>query len=186
MPIRHQTCSDSSCLSFIHGIMKTSSSIWMQATIKLKLNSLQFNWQIWGKEDRQILTVGTTLPQPPVQKTPATGRCDVRMLTVTSISLSFLWWWMAWTLYSHYTNVLHTYLTNRALNSHLEGMRFISRQSYCLMVEAFHGFYPSSQTASCLLFMTIMPSCMTLRGCIQKFQDWPPGARTVNGTTLCH
>jgi hypothetical protein len=23
-------------------------------------------------------------------------------------------------------------------------------------------------------------------GCIQKFPDWPPGARTANGTTLCH
>jgi hypothetical protein len=25
-----------------------------------------------------------------------------------------------------------------------------------------------------------------LRECIQKFPDWPPGARTANGTTLCH
>jgi hypothetical protein len=24
------------------------------------------------------------------------------------------------------------------------------------------------------------------RGCIQKFPDWPPGARTANGTVLCH
>jgi hypothetical protein len=23
-------------------------------------------------------------------------------------------------------------------------------------------------------------------GCIQKFPDWPPGARTANGTDLCH
>jgi hypothetical protein len=23
-------------------------------------------------------------------------------------------------------------------------------------------------------------------GCIQKFPDWPPGARTANGTALCH
>jgi len=23
-------------------------------------------------------------------------------------------------------------------------------------------------------------------GCIQKFPDWPPGARTANGTPLCH
>jgi len=22
--------------------------------------------------------------------------------------------------------------------------------------------------------------------CIQKFTDWPPGARTANGTALCH
>jgi hypothetical protein len=25
-----------------------------------------------------------------------------------------------------------------------------------------------------------------IRGCIQKFPDWPPGARTANGTALCH
>jgi hypothetical protein len=23
-------------------------------------------------------------------------------------------------------------------------------------------------------------------GCIQKFPDWPSGARTANGTALCH
>jgi len=26
----------------------------------------------------------------------------------------------------------------------------------------------------------------SLRMCIQKFPDWPPGARTLNGTALCH
>jgi len=25
-----------------------------------------------------------------------------------------------------------------------------------------------------------------LRGYIQKFPDWPPGARTANGTAVCH
>jgi hypothetical protein len=25
-----------------------------------------------------------------------------------------------------------------------------------------------------------------IRGCIQKFPDWPPGASTANGTALCH
>jgi hypothetical protein len=25
-----------------------------------------------------------------------------------------------------------------------------------------------------------------VRECIQNFPDWPPGARTVNGTALCH
>jgi len=25
-----------------------------------------------------------------------------------------------------------------------------------------------------------------IRRCIQKFPDWPPGARTANGTVLCH
>jgi len=24
------------------------------------------------------------------------------------------------------------------------------------------------------------------RGCIQKFPDWPPGARTANDTALCY
>jgi hypothetical protein len=23
-------------------------------------------------------------------------------------------------------------------------------------------------------------------GCIEKFPDWPPGAKTANGTALCH
>jgi hypothetical protein len=27
---------------------------------------------------------------------------------------------------------------------------------------------------------------IAIRGCIQKFPDWPPGARTTNGTGLCH
>jgi hypothetical protein len=27
---------------------------------------------------------------------------------------------------------------------------------------------------------------LLLRVCIQKFPDWPPGARTANGTALCH
>jgi hypothetical protein len=27
---------------------------------------------------------------------------------------------------------------------------------------------------------------LNIRGCIQKFPDWPPGARTANGTALCH
>jgi hypothetical protein len=26
---------------------------------------------------------------------------------------------------------------------------------------------------------------MSLQGCIQMFPDWPPGARTENGTALC-
>jgi len=27
---------------------------------------------------------------------------------------------------------------------------------------------------------------MEIRGCIQKFPDWPPGVRTANGAALCH
>jgi hypothetical protein len=26
----------------------------------------------------------------------------------------------------------------------------------------------------------------SIRGCIQKFPDWPPEARTSSGTALCH
>jgi len=26
---------------------------------------------------------------------------------------------------------------------------------------------------------------LIVRGCAQKFPDWPPGARTANGTALC-
>jgi hypothetical protein len=28
-------------------------------------------------------------------------------------------------------------------------------------------------------------SCRKIRGCIQKFLHWSPGARTANGTALC-
>jgi hypothetical protein len=27
---------------------------------------------------------------------------------------------------------------------------------------------------------------MDIRACIQKFPEWPPGARIANGTALCH
>jgi hypothetical protein len=30
------------------------------------------------------------------------------------------------------------------------------------------------------------PNVYDVRGCIQRFPDWPPGARTANGTALCH
>jgi hypothetical protein len=29
-------------------------------------------------------------------------------------------------------------------------------------------------------------SCGIIRGCIQKFPDWPPATRSANGTALCH
>jgi hypothetical protein len=37
-----------------------------------------------------------------------------------------------------------------------------------------------------LLSRTRIPLNVGLRGCTQKFWDWPPGARTTNGTVLCH
>jgi hypothetical protein len=32
----------------------------------------------------------------------------------------------------------------------------------------------------------IKDSILIIRGCNQKFPDWPPGVRTANGTALCH
>jgi hypothetical protein len=29
-------------------------------------------------------------------------------------------------------------------------------------------------------------SIKSVRGCVQNFPDWPPGARTANGTSLCN
>jgi hypothetical protein len=31
-----------------------------------------------------------------------------------------------------------------------------------------------------------VPCHEDVRECIQKFPDWPPGAKTTNSTTLCH
>jgi hypothetical protein len=31
-----------------------------------------------------------------------------------------------------------------------------------------------------------MSNCYHVRGCIQNFPAWPPGARTANGTALCY
>jgi len=39
-----------------------------------------------------------------------------------------------------------------------------------------------TQNKVCLL----RQSTYNIRGCIQKFPDWPTGARAVNGTDLCH
>jgi len=34
--------------------------------------------------------------------------------------------------------------------------------------------------------ISVEQCCITIRGRIQKFPDWPPGARTSYGTVLCH
>jgi hypothetical protein len=34
-------------------------------------------------------------------------------------------------------------------------------------------------------FKTVLCS-LRIEGCIQKFPDWPRGARTANGAALCH
>jgi hypothetical protein len=37
-----------------------------------------------------------------------------------------------------------------------------------------------------LLLLLVEAVIVNVHGCIQKFPDWPPGARTANGTALCH
>jgi hypothetical protein len=37
----------------------------------------------------------------------------------------------------------------------------------------------------CRTVLSCIRNPLCLRGCIQKFLDWPPGARTTNGTALC-
>jgi hypothetical protein len=34
--------------------------------------------------------------------------------------------------------------------------------------------------------VSLLCSLCFLQGCIQKFLDWPPGARSANGTAHCH
>jgi len=37
-----------------------------------------------------------------------------------------------------------------------------------------------------LAIFNLLTRCNYIQGCIQRFPDWPPGARTANGTALCH
>jgi hypothetical protein len=48
---------------------------------------------------------------------------------------------------------------------------------------------------SCNTFLTLQSNAsadhavqleLKIRGCIQKFPGWPPGAKIANGTALCH
>jgi len=56
--------------------------------------------------------------------------------------------------------------------------------------ECLKCWYPLGQTRKyrseerLLIFQTL--NTYRIRGCIQKFPDWPPGERTANGTALCH
>jgi hypothetical protein len=45
------------------------------------------------------------------------------------------------------------------------------------MVDSLHSSY--------VRYCPLYDACL-IRGCIKKFQDWPPGARTANSTALCH
>jgi len=41
-----------------------------------------------------------------------------------------------------------------------------------------------SAVRDCLF--NVFAAALPIRGCIQKFPDWPPGTRTANGPALCH
>jgi hypothetical protein len=45
---------------------------------------------------------------------------------------------------------------------------------------------PSTAVQFLRVFKFKIKELDTMRGCIQKFPDWQPGARTANGTALCH
>jgi hypothetical protein len=54
-----------------------------------------------------------------------------------------------------------------------------------LYSEELHNLYPSPN----FIRVTILSKVRwagNVQGCIQKFPDWPSGARTANGTALCH
>jgi hypothetical protein len=44
----------------------------------------------------------------------------------------------------------------------------------------------SQNEVKCMAEEDVMICFKAVVGCIQKFSDWPPGARTANGTALCH
>jgi hypothetical protein len=46
--------------------------------------------------------------------------------------------------------------------------------------------YESIEVVKCIARFESLGERTKLRGCIQKFPDWPPGARTANGTALRH
>jgi len=56
--------------------------------------------------------------------------------------------------------------------------------------ESFYTSYTDKQQKWCrydyLASMSLNRLLQWIRGCIQKFPDWPPGTRTTNGTAFCH
>jgi hypothetical protein len=46
-----------------------------------------------------------------------------------------------------------------------------------------HGWFSNMFCCSGTQYYRFLPG---IRGCIQKFPDWPPGARTANDTALCY
>jgi hypothetical protein len=53
----------------------------------------------------------------------------------------------------------------------------------CFLVLVLEGFATGSDIHC---FSKASLYLLVIRGCIQKFPDWPPGARIANVTALCH
>jgi hypothetical protein len=51
--------------------------------------------------------------------------------------------------------------------------------SQLLSISGVRLLYPQTENAPCRCDREL-----NIRGCIKKFPDWPPGARTANGTTV--
>jgi hypothetical protein len=72
------------------------------------------------------------------------------------------------------------------------GIHFCARQTQVLTsIDNYFFVHRLQRASSVVQEWTGVPSVLRagllgIRGCIQKFPDWPPGARTANGTALCH
>jgi hypothetical protein len=56
----------------------------------------------------------------------------------------------------------------------------------CLSFKASNGTETVNEELGKIWIRFLFACLQTLQVCIQKFPDWPPGARTANGTALCH
>jgi hypothetical protein len=74
-------------------------------------------------------------------------------------------------------------------------MHTLKKKSSSVIKMASTALFPADSVLFILKNMlkieTVLIHCqyrlsLSLGGRIQKFPDWPPGARTANGTALCH
>jgi hypothetical protein len=71
---------------------------------------------------------------------------------------------------------------NKPRRQEHEAIRVLSRHRHPKTTENVENPQPE-QVA---LWRRMESSTYTIRGCVQKFSYWLPGARTANGTALCH
>jgi hypothetical protein len=57
--------------------------------------------------------------------------------------------------------------------------------SYSLYLEAVSSICNPRMLYAVEIWIPINVFVVDVRGCIKKFADWAPGARTANGTALC-